>query len=319
MPTLNELLTSKADRLESVPNKFTSEIEKVQLQLIKEIEVILAQFDLDGDGNFIISEANVSLAAELDVKLRQALDRSEYGEAVTEFAKQFNVQIGVNDAYFTKAFKGFETSEIGKMIVRQAQKNAIELLINTSPDADFIIPIKQQIENAVINGARWRETIEGIQNLVVGYTDERGTFKDGKILQYSKQISHDTFAVADRSYASAVAEQVGAKWFKWSGSAIPSSRVFCVERHNKFYCKKEIEMWGDGERTEGFETPQAGTWEGEFLGTNSRTIFSVAGGYNCRHSVMAVSIFTVPVASVKRAVELGYYTPTKFEVEELGI
>lgn len=319
MPTLNELLEAKADRLDSVPDAFLTQVQKVEKQLLKDIEELLAQFDLDSDGNFIISEANVARAGELDVKLRQALDRSEYGEAVTEFAKQFNVQIGVNDAYFTKAFKGFETSEIGKMIVRQAQKNAIELLVNTSPDADFIIPVKQQIDNAVINGARWRETLDAIQDVVVGYTDERGNFKDGKILQYSKQIAHDSFAVADRSYSAAVAEQVGANWFKYSGNRIKTSRVFCIERHNKFFCKKEIEMWGDGERTEGFETPQAGTWQGEFEGTNSRTIFSVAGGYNCRHSIMAVSIFSVPIAQVKRAIDLGYYEPTQFEMEQLGL
>jgi len=319
MPTLNELLEAKADRLDSVPDAFLTQVQKVEKQLLVEIEDLLAQFDLDDEGNFIISEANVAKAAELDVKLRAALDRSEYGEAVTEFAKQFNVQIGVNDVYFAQAFKGFETSEIGKMIVRQAQKNAIELLVNTSPDADFIIPVKQQIENAVINGARWRETLTAIQDAVIGYTGPDGAIKDGKIMQYSKQISHDSFAIADRSYSASVAEQVGASWFKYSGNKIKTSRVFCIERHNKFFCKKEIEMWGDGERTEGFATPQAGTWAGEFEGTNGKTIFSVAGGYNCRHSIMAVSIFAVPIEQVKRAVELGYYEPTKFEREELGL
>lgn len=320
MPTLNKLLEDKAARLESVPGKFASDIEKVQLELLKDVQVILASFDLDGEGNFIISEANVALAADLDVKLRQALDRSEYSEAVTEFARQFNVQIGVNDAYFTRAFKGFETSEIGKMIVAQAQKNAVDLLINTSLDSDFIIPIKQQIENAVINGARWKETISAIQDLVVGYTDENGKFKDGKILAYSKQIAHDTFAVGDRSYAAAVAEQVGAEWFKYSGGTIPNSRAFCVQRHNKHYCKAEIRLWGDGQKTPGYSLPEAnGSWAGKMLGTNKDTIFSTAGGYNCGHSIMAVSISTVPKSDILRAMDLGYFRPSEFERAELGL
>jgi len=142
---------------------------------------------------------------------------------------------------------------------------------------------------------------------------------DGKIMRYSKQIEHDSFAVADRSYASAAAEQVGATWFKWSGSVIKTTRPFCEERHNQFFCKKEIELWGEGKKTEGYKWPQSGAWAGEFPGTNARTIFSLAGGINCRHSVMAVSIFAVPIASIKRAMELGYYEPTKFEMEELGL
>jgi len=315
MPTLNELLDRKADRLESVPNKFLSNIEKVQLQLIRDMQGVLATFDIDSNGNFEISESNMRKAAELDVKLREVLDRSEYAEAVTEFAREFNVQIDVNNAYFSQAFKGFETSEIGKMAVRQAQKNAVELLINTSIDSDFIIPIKQQIEQSVITGARFSETLEAIQLITTGDAEH-----DGKILQYSKQIAHDTFAVSDRSYASAVAEEMNAEWFKYSGGTIVTSRPFCVERHNKFFAKAEIEAWGSGEKTSGFQTPDStGHWDGEMEGTNERTIFSTAGGYNCRHSIMAVSVFAVPKSQVERAIELGFYKPSEVELELLEL
>ncbi len=78
-------------------------------------------------------------------------------------------------------------------------------------------------------------------------------------------------------------------------------------------------MWGAGKKTEGFAWPQSGAWAGEFPGTDARTIFSLAGGINCRHSVMAVSISAVPIAQIKRAMELGYYEHTPFEVEELGL
>lgn len=316
MPTLDELLRAKSKRLESVPGKFTSQIEVVQRQLLSDILIILAEFDIS-EGEFVISTRNVNLAAELDVKLREALNRSEYEEAITEFAKEFNVQIGFNDAYFTKAFKGFETSEIGKLVVREAQKNAVQLLINTSPDADFILPIKQQIEQAVINGARFKETLDVIQQITTGNPEQ-----DGKILAYSKQISHDTFAVGDASYASAVAEEMGATWYKYSGGEIKTTRPFCAERHNRYFCKKEIQLWGDGEKTKNdpkLEWPQGGTWAGEFIGTDNSTIFSYRGGYNCLHSIMAISIFAVPLDDVKRAIENGYYEPTKFEIQELGL
>lgn len=314
MPTLDELIKAKQRRLESVPGLFVSNIQKVQLQLLRDIETILAEFKVDADGNFAITESNMSLAAELDVKLRAALDRSEYTEAITEFAKEFNAQVSFNDAYFSKAFKGFSTSEIGKQFVKQAQKTAVELLINTSADADFIIPIKQQIEQAVINGARFRETLDVIQLITTG-NDEQ----DGKILAYSKQISHDTFAVADRSYSAVVANSVGATWYKYAGGEIKSTRPFCEERYNQYFCKKEIELWGAGKKTEGFEWPKNGAWAGEMEGTNESTIFSTCGGYNCLHSLVAVSIFDVPIEDVRRAIRLGYYEPTEFEVEELGL
>ena len=83
MPTLDELLKAKSKRLETVPGKFASNIEIVQRQLLDEIVLILAEFDVS-EGEFVISERNVALAGELDVKLREALNRSEYEEAITE-------------------------------------------------------------------------------------------------------------------------------------------------------------------------------------------------------------------------------------------
>lgn len=314
MPTVDQLLKAKSKRLETVPGKFVSQIEKVQSQLIRDVEVILALFDLDDDGNFLITEANMLRAVDMDVLLRQALDRSEYNEVVTEFAKEFNVQIGINDTYFSQAFKGFETSELGRLAVQSAQKNAVTLLINQSPDIEFVSAIQVQVEQAVVNGARFRETLDIIQQITTG-NDQT----DGKILAYSKQISHDTFAVADRSYSAAVAEQVGASWFKYSGGEIKSTRPFCAERFNQFFCKKEIEMWGDGIKTVGMQWPKGGEWAGEMEGTNGKTIFSTLGGYNCLHNAVAVSIISVPIEDIQRAMSAGYYEPTDFEKEELGL
>ena len=314
MQTLLDLLAKKAQRLEDIPNKFLSNIQKVQLELLKSVEDVIATFNISSSGNFVVSKANMTKVAELDVLLREVLDRSEYGEAVTQFAKEFNVQVDFNNTYFSEAFKGFKSSEIGLMAVRNAQRNAVDLLINTSIDSDFIIPIKQQIEQAVVTGARFREVLDTIQQITTGDAQT-----DGKILQYSKQIAHDTFAVADRSYAAAVAQEIGADWFGYSGGTIKTSRAFCIERHNKFFSRKEIEIWGSGKATGDFLTPQGGTWAGEMEGTNEKTIFATAGGYNCRHSIMAVSIFSVPIEDIKRAMSLGFYTPTDFEVKKLGL
>lgn len=322
MPTLDELINRKIETLESVPAQFETNIMKVEKQLLKEVEGILALFDMDSDGFFIPNEKNVELLGQLDIKLREALNNSDYAEAITEFAKQFNVQVTLNDDYFKAAFAEFEESAIGRQIVKQAQKNAVNILVNTVAQSEFVSPITQQLENAVVNGARWKETMKVIEDYIIGYKDERGNFKQGKLSAHSKQIAHDTFAVTDRSYAATVANEIGAEWFRYSGGTIKTSRVFCIERHNRYFSRGEIELWGDGVKTgrQGeFDTPQAGTWAGEMLGTDRNTIFSTAGGYNCGHSIMAVSIATVPKKDITRAISLGYFKPSEFEIEQLGL
>jgi len=315
MPTLNEILEKKADRLEKIPDEFLTQVQKVQLQLVEKMQSVLAGFDFNKDGTFKITEANLDRAAEIDLELRQVLSDSEYEEAVTEFIRQFKVQIDINDYYFTQALDEFDGSAFGKKVVEQAQKSAINLLVEMAVESEFIQPVKDQITNAVVTGARFSDTFDAIRTALEGTPE-----KDGSLLHYAKQIAHDSFAVSDRSYSAAVAEEAGASWFKYSGGVIITSRPFCVERHNKYFCKKEIELWGEGKKTPDYQTPDiTGHWDGEMEGTDKRTIFATAGGYNCRHSIMAYSVFAVPREDIVRAIDLGFYSPTKAVIEKFGL
>jgi predicted nucleic acid-binding protein len=317
MPTLQELLLAKNKRLQAVPDRFISTLAKVQQQLIDEVLVLLTQFEVDNTGAFAVNKKNLLLAADIDIKLRDALERSEYTEAVTAFAGEFNTQVEYNDDYFREAFPNFTASTIGRQAVLNAQRTAVQLLVNTSADANFIMPIKQAIEQAVVNSATFKETIGVLRTLVVGNEEV-----EGKIMHYAKQIAHDSYAVGDAAYAAIMAEEHGAQWYRYSGSEIETTRPFCAERDGGYYCKFEIQQWGAGKKTgkpREFAWPQALTWAGRMQGTDSSTIFSTRGGYNCRHSIMGISIFKVPKADILRAIELGYYKPTPFEVKELGL
>lgn len=302
MPTLHQLIDAKNKALDDVPNRFKSQMLLVQKDAYKQIISLIGKLDQDSNGQFILNKKNQDILIEMDVLLRAVIEKTEYGEAVTELAKSFNTQQELNDDYFAKAFKGFKPSEQAKFIVSQAQANAVDLLINTSLDADFIIPVKNAIEQAVVNRAGFSETMESLQLLIEGGED-----KTGKIERYANQIAHDAFAVADRSYSSEISEQYDAEWFYYSGALIDTSREFCIERHDKYYYYKEIEAWASLD------------WAGKMEGTNSATIFSTAGGYFCGHSIMPVSIFMVPKDVILRNIANGNFTPTKFESEELGL
>ncbi len=302
MPTLNELINDKNKPLDAVPNRFRSQMLLVQDDAYEQILVLLSKLDQDSQGNFILNKKNQSLLTEMDLLLKEIMNKTQYGEYVTELAKEFNVQMGRNDDYFKEAFPGFKPSEEARFIVKQAQSNAVDLLINTSLDSDFIHPVKESIELAVINRAGYRETMDNLAELIKGGEDATG-----KIEKYAGQIAHDTFAVADRSYTSEISEQYGAEWFYYSGAIIDTSREFCIERHDKYFYYKEIEDWAKLD------------WAGKMKGTNEATIFSTAGGYWCGHSIMPVSIFSVPRFVIERNIKNGNFEPSEFEIKELGL
>ena len=164
----------------------------------------------------------------------------------------------------------------------------------------------------VTSGAGFRESVASIRDFVEG-TDTT----NGKLLQYSKQIAHDQFAFSDRGYTNAVSDELEAEWYFYAGDEIPTSRCFCIERHDKYWHYKEIEKWGEGQDLG--ECKSGDLWKGAHIDTNAQTIFVYLGGYFCMHSLQPVSIFVVPKEIVERNIANGNYEPSVFEIDEIGL
>jgi hypothetical protein len=213
-------------------------------------------------------------------------------------------QAKVSNDLFAKTFEGFTPLPVSQQLLRTTQRNAVDLLVNAIGNQRFADVVRENIETAISSNAGFTETVKQLQTIVPG-DDE----VDGKLLQYNKQIAHDTFAIADRNYTSAVSEELEAEWFFYSGSEIETTRPFCSARHNQYFYYREIEQWPS----------TAGDWAGRIPGTNSSTIYSYAGGYNCRHSIIPVSIRRVPEKVVREAIQKWGFEPNQVEADLLGL
>jgi len=304
MATLSELIAEKTRRLTTVPDAYLTEVEKAQKRLFPQIVDILRQLQVDAAGNIILNASNLTLASDVKALVQDILSQSEYITAVREFAIQMSEQGKVSNELFAKAFDGFTPAPIAEALLKTTQRNAVDLMVNAIGNQRFADVVRENIETAISSNAGFTETVRQLQAIVTG--DEE---VDGKLLQYNKQIAHDTFAIADRNYTSAVSEELEAEWFFYSGSEIETTRPFCASRHNQYFYYREIEQWPE----------TAGDWAGRIPGTNSSTIYSYAGGYNCRHSIIPVSIRRVPPRKVLEAIEKYGFEPTQAESELLGL
>jgi hypothetical protein len=113
-------------------------------------------------------------------------------------------------------------------------------------------------------------------------------------------------AIADRSYAAAVNEELGIEYFQYLGGEIPTTRPFCEHREGQIFHRKEIEAWGNGDNSAGINDIVDGTWSGRIDGTDSRSIFTFVGGWNCRHYLVPVIVNRVPANVKARAKAEGY-------------
>lgn len=315
MATLSELIAKKTRRLTTVPDEYLSQVEKAQKKLLPEIIDLLRTLSLDSSGNIILNSSNLGLAANAKEFVQEILASSEYTTAIRNYAVEMGDQKNLSNEIFSKSFEGFKPKSIADDLFKLNQKNAVDLLANNIGGERFADVIRENIETAISNNAGIKETIKQLQTIVTG--DEE---VDGKLLQYNKQIAHDTFAIADRNYTSAVSEELEAEWFFYSGSEIETTRPFCAERHNQYYYYKEIELWGDGKKTPPLRLPDSsGAWAGQIPGTNSSTIYSYAGGYNCRHSIIPVSVRRVPEAKVREAISKYGFEPDAATSDYFGL
>jgi hypothetical protein len=310
--TLLEIIKEKNKRLVDIPEKFLSRVEKAQKEIYAEIIAKLSNLERSGD-HIVMSVKNLRLADKINDELSQVLFGSDYLESIKEFAAQFDQQKDVNDKYFKKAFPDFKQSDLADAIFQQTKTNAVDLLAGSTVETAFLEPLKQQIDMIVSSGTSWKEAVDQLRAYALGDGEV-----DGKLLKYSKQIATDSLAISDRSYTSAVADQLGSEWFLYSGDVLLTSRCFCIERHAKYYHYKEIESWGRGENLGDCNTGD-GDWAGKNVTTNEQTIYNFAGGWNCNHSIMPVTIDLVPLDVIHEAMDKWGFEPTQFDRDELGI
>lgn len=310
--TLLEIIAQKNQRLEDIPAEFQSSVEKLQRDLYNKIIQHINMLEVR-NGQIVMSEANLLRVQQINDELKQVLNGKDYINAVKEFTSEFDTQKQINDDYFKKAFgDSFSDNRLANQLVRNSQKNAFELLAGAPAEQNFIVPIRLQLENAVASGASYSDTIDQIRSTVEGTEDA-----DGRLLRYSKQVSWDAFALSDRAYTNAVSEDLDVEWFRYSGGLVKDSRCFCEERDKEYFHYKEIEGWGRMEDLGDCDTGDG--WQGMMTGTNEATIFITAGGYNCRHSIMPVSIILVPRDVILRNISNGNFIPNEFERTELNL
>lgn len=302
MASVKSLIDLKTERLESVPDELLTRIERVQKQVLPQVMDLISLLDRDSRGFIELTDKNIRLLTNIQSQLRDVLQSSEYTNFVDEFIQEFEVQTGVSNELFRTVFTDFATDPKALELVALAQRSARDLFIEGITDDAFADAIYKQLDLAISNNASFAETVRNIQDIVIGDSE-----KDGKVLQYAKQVAHDQFAFSDRAYTSQVSEQIGAVWFLYAGNKIKTSREFCVERHNHYYYYKQIESWASED------------WDGKVAGTSPQTIYTLAGGWNCRHSIIPVSIFIVPKKVIEDAINNWGFEPSDFEKEELGL
>ena len=266
--------------------KLLEEMASLQGRTATRIGTILADLDIR-DGNLVASEANIAKLSQVMADIESDFVDPQWRDAVREYVKTFDVLDANTTAWVGQI--GSIDKGLMKALRTQYKQISAEYLLNAQSFSQTLLnPIAQEVGAYIATGSRYSDLVKAVSQIVTG-----GDTSDGAILGNARTTVNDLVSVYERTATNIASEQVGAVFFLYQGRPIKSTRPFCRERANKYYHKEEIASWASED------------WQGKTEGTNSTTIFSYLGGYNCRHVLVPVRQSEVAADDLARMRQKG--------------
>ena len=301
MASFEELVKSKIKLLENVPEELATAAEKAQRDAWRKLSPLLAEMDVDATGNIRQTEDNIRRIGLITEELNKVLAGGEYKDAVQSFLSSIDEGVQLTDEIAKKIDSNFQPDNVQKQLLAISKQNAINAFFGSGLRDNVTVPFLEQLTANVAARAPLREATKALQGVIEGTETT-----DGRLLANVRTTANTAQAIADRSYAAAVNEELGIEYFQYLGGEIPTTRPFCEHREGAIFHRKEIEAWGNGENSAGINDISNGTWAGRIDGTDSRSIFTFVGGWNCRHFLVPVIKQKVPATVQARAKAEGY-------------
>jgi hypothetical protein len=306
MASFDELVKRKIKLLETVPESIVTAAEKAQRDAWRKLAPLLAEMDVDATGNIRQTEDNIRRIGLITEELNKVLAGGEYKDAVQSFLSSIDEGVQLTDDIAKKIDSNFQPDNVQKQLLAISKQNAINAFFGSGLRDNVTVPFLEQLTANVAARAPLNQAVKALQGVIEGTETT-----DGRLLANVRTTANTAQAIADRSYAAAVNEELGIEYFQYLGGEIPTTRPFCEHREGAIFHRKEIEAWGDGENSAGINDIRNGTWDGRIDGTDSRSIFTFVGGWNCRHFLVPVISQRVPATVKARAEAEGYATPPR--------
>ena len=301
MASFEELVARKVKLLETVPESIVTAAEKAQRDAWRKLGPLLAEMDVDATGNIRQTEDNIRRIGLITEELNKVLAGGEYKDAVQSFLSSIDEGVQLTDDIAKKIDSNFQPDNVQKQLLAISKQNAINAFFGSGLRDNVTVPFLEQLTANVAARAPLNQAVKALQGVIEGTETT-----DGRLLANVRTTANTAQAIADRSYSAAVNEELGIEYFQYLGGEIPTTRPFCEHREGAIFHRKEIEAWGDGKNSAGINDISNGTWAGRIDGTDSRSIFTFVGGWNCRHFLVPVIKQKVPATVQARAKAEGY-------------
>jgi len=239
-----------------------------------------------------LSQQVIDLASELSldskdraktikqlIKLKQdiadtIINNPTYQTQVAEVLAGFNLLATYSNEFITESIGAFKPkTELYKAILEANIATTKDALLGAGIRENFGTAIQEVLKDNIAGVGTRTELNKTLRKFIEG-TPEEAPFLN----RYIKQTTNDAVMTFNSEYIQTISDDLGVEYYLYAGTLIADSRPFCEARAGRYFTKEEVQKWADLKN-----------WDGRMKGTNSTTIFTYRGGYNCRHQLWPVS------------------------------
>ncbi len=254
----------------ALENGMAGALPKVFATLSRDVQRVAANLSLDPNDRAKTLRELIGMKRKIGDLV---VNNPTYKEEVKKLLNEFSTIKDLTDQYIQSTIDDFvPTRRLYDAILQSNIAITKDALLGGGIVDNFGNAIQEVLKSNIAGVSDRAQLMETLRRFIEG-TPERKAYLD----RYIKQTTNDAVMVFNREYLQTISEDLGLKHYLYQGTIIGDTRQFCQSRAGRFYKKEEVEKWASQ------------SWDGKMAGTNSTTIFSYAGGYNCRHKLWPIS------------------------------
>lgn len=236
--------------------------------ILEELQDLIGMFEKQGQA-IKQNSANIRLLNEMSKRIDKILGESVLPVATRQLLASMPEYAALIDGYFVSMLSDFKAGQpVYNAITKFYTDYTANALIGQGVNQQFKQGVIEVLRQSVKNGISSPDAKKLLAEYVV---------EDNRLAKQASQVASDALHQYSAEYTQVLTDDLGLEHYYYKGTRIESTRPFCSVRVGKYFTQKEVEAWA------GLE------WSGKIPGTNKDNIYTLRGGYSCRHLLVPVS------------------------------
>lgn len=278
MPTAKQI-TKANDTLDKTLDILLNKDQILIEKSIKRLESkIINQFNslpVNDDGTMRL-QRSLKSAQQVHKEIIKAA-KLEYGSTVESTVEGFSAVEKAINTRFTALDIPLKYTSIDREMFRALKSQMVYEMETLGVKATQ--EIVSGMYDMVLTGSKFSDVVDIAKNSLTGIKTKAGK----PMSSYAEQQINDSLMGYYSQVEQIKAKDAGIDTYLYYGNLMSSSRAFCIARAGRTFTRKQIDSWNKYR------------WKGKKPGS----VFINRGGYNCRHSFMAVRKSWVKEGKIK--------------------